>query len=185
MTREWPRNLVSAGIVLVLHACFILALIAAMYHAPAIAPVRLYDVLLRLPPQRSKYRPPLWAEPSRTLAAPQIPVPDIEIAPAAPETSTLEGIGQALSGCDIDNAAPPEPGQHTPCQQLTFGQPQEPSLRLGPIDVNSPYAKALAKRDAPVAPMEHACTTLESPSANLGLPCYSFPSGTITGLGRQ
>ncbi|HEY5047405.1 MAG TPA: hypothetical protein VII49_05240 [Rhizomicrobium sp.] len=181
MTRDLPRNLVSAAVVLLLHAVFILALVAVMYRPPAIPAARFIELLLR-PPVRVRAVLPLWAEPSRTITAPQIPMPQVDVSPAAPTPTPLEGLGRSLSGCAIDNLASLTPDQRMQCGHFSFGRPQEPSLRLGPVDENSPFAQAIAKRNAPAVPIEHACTPQESPIANLGVPCYGFPSGTITGL---
>jgi hypothetical protein len=184
ITREWPRKLVSGTAVLALHVLLLIALAAALHHpADMISPAgRLVEVFLHPLPRAYTPPQPELIRPSRELTAPDIVAPQIDIAPEAPPAASLEGINRALFGCGADKLATMTADERAHCLQFTYVKPQDPALYLKPIDPNSPFAKVIAKRNAPFVPMEHACTPQESPQANLGLPCFSFPTGTVSGL---
>lgn len=174
MTRALRRNVASGAIVLALHIGFIAALMIAMTRQATLPVEHITEVYL--PAQAHRAPPsPAMAAPQLRVFTPDVPVPNIDIEPAAPSTSSLGGVGHALFGCEADKLATPEGRAH--CPRFSLGRPQQPSLRLPPLDTNSPFAQVIAKRNAPVVPMEHVCTPQESPQANLGLPCYTFPGG--------
>jgi len=183
MTSARPRKLVAAVIVLAIHVALIAALIRVteLPSTPAPALTRFTEVFLRAPPQvRTIMR--AVSGPARFLSVPDIPAPQIDIAPTAPGADAISGIGRALFGCALENLAALPPEQRGGCLNLPMRHPPEPSLRLEPYDANAPFARVIAKRNAPVVPMEHACAPNEGINSNLGLPCFTFPNGAIEGL---
>jgi hypothetical protein len=182
MTRELPRNLVSGAAVLVLHVLLLLGLAAALYHpVRSLSPAsRLVEVFLRSPQRTLPPPQPELLEPSRALTAPIIKEPQIDIVPEAPPAAALQGFGRALFGCSADKLTTMTAEERARCPHIATGQPQEPSLRLGPYDPNSAFAQVVSKRNAPAVPITHACA-YDNPISNLGMPCFDFTGGADKG----
>ena len=188
MTRELSRNAVAALAVALLHAALILALMSALYRpAGSLSGARLVQAMLTTNvPKNASPALPDWAAPARIFLSPLLPAepsePHLDMVSPASSAPSLLGVGRALRACDLNNLSMLPPEERALCLHLKPPHGQPPDVRLGTYDENSPYAKAIAKRNAPAQPTEHPCSVQESPTANLGLPCYDFPSGTVTGL---
>jgi hypothetical protein len=183
VTEVRASRIASAAAVFLLHAGFLLALTAAMTRPTFILPARVLEVLL--PPPREIVRSSAPALPL-TAIRPEVPrtvaEPQIDIVPEAPSASALQGVGHALFGCDVDRLAKLTPEERAECLHFSYGKPKEPSLVLGPLDMSSPWAQAVAKRNARPVPITHACGYLEKPSPelfNLGMPCLDFTGDSL------
>ena len=184
MARLLARRLIVTAIVVLLHVGVFVVLMRAMYAPSDLVPTRLVETLSRTPKSQKQPRENLRAlsGPPSHIPVPVIPVPHVDIESEQPSASALIGIGTMLFGCDLDRLARLTPDERARCPVFSYWHPTKPSEHLGPPDEHSPFAKVLEKRTAPAVPIEHVCTPGESPNANIGIPCYTFPSGTITGL---
>jgi hypothetical protein len=173
-----PR-LVSAAIVLLLHLIVIAVLVKAGIDAAPKRQVSAQPIMLWLtslsPRDAERRRHEDMQIPQPHMIVPEAPLamPDIGIEGqgGAPDgdAGSLLGLGRYLNACSAGAY------ERLSRQGLAncLGDIRDARARLpllGPA-VPSPFDAVLAKRRAPVVPIEHPCP-VGSPTSNLGIPCY-------------
>jgi hypothetical protein len=173
-----PR-LASAAIVLLLHLIAIAALVKAGFDATPERQVSAQPIMLWLarlsPPNAQRRRHEDTQIPEPHLIAPEMPVatPDIRIEgadnPSEPSAGSLLGVGRYLNACSGGAYEKLSRQGLVSCLGDIHDVRAQLPL-LGPA-IPSPFDAVLAKRRAPVVPIEHPCP-VSKPTSNLGIPCY-------------
>ena len=182
------RRAASAATVLLLHILALLALLAAFRPQTFFgARQATREITITLPPtpvktprieQRPAIPPPEFLTPELSPRA--ITPPSLEALPAQPQTQEPQGdihaLGRYLYNCSGAYYERLSPREKQHCLENKWYGRDGPVLTLGPAKP-SPYDAVIAKRNAPSLPSEKPCAT-DKPTANLGMPCYDFSSGS-------
>ena len=176
------RRAATGGIVLLLHLLILLALLAAFRPNLYKQAFGEREIVISLPvrpePNRSSRKPSEFAPPillvpevSPRAITPSISEPAVPAKPAEPQ-GDIRALGRYLYNCTGAYYERLSPREKAHCLVNKWNGQQGPSLTLGPAKP-SPYDAVIAKRNAPFVPFEKPCPA-DKPTANLGLPCYSF-----------
>jgi hypothetical protein len=175
------RRAAVGGAVLLLHVLIILALLVAL-RTPVVRDIsRVGEIVLELPPapvtsNGPEKKNPLAVPPPKFLA-PESPraITIAPIAPAAPAPEPQQGdiraLGRYLYNCSGAYYEQLSPREKEHCLANQWNN-QGTALTLGPAKP-SPFDGVIARRNAPLVPMEKPCP-VDKPTSNLGLPCYGF-----------
>jgi hypothetical protein len=111
------------------------------------------------------------------LEAPEAIIPQSSPPPsvsAVPMPPGMAGVGRALFGCNALESDRMGEEERSQCPGSTFGKPREQSVGLGPPpDPDSPWARAVAERNAPVNPINTPCPPGSYQDTH-GLPCFRW-----------
>ena len=176
------RRLASGAVVLLLHILVLLVLLAA-FQPQLLQTLGTREITVSLTPENPQKRPrqPIELVPPPTFLVPEaepraITPPSIEeAAPTAPPQlqGDVGALGRYLYNCSgtLYEKLSPREKQH--CLENKWkGGEEGPALTLGPAKP-SPFDSVIAKRNAPVVPIEKPCPA-DKPTSNLGMPCYDF-----------
>jgi hypothetical protein len=176
------RRATTGAAVLLLHNLVLLALLAAFQPHLLQQALGSREITITLPVHRT----PQVEEPARlplpTFLSPEtspraITPPSLLAVPAAPEQEQqgdIRALGRYLYNCTGQYFERLSAKEKAHCLENKFNGQEGPALTLGPAKP-SPYDAVIAKRNAPVVPIEHPCPD-DKPTSNLGMPCYDFGS---------
>ena len=178
------RRAAAAVVVLLLHVLVLLALLAAFRPQLVQQVLGTREIVITLPvspeTNRTREQPNIVAPP--TLLQPEVPhpitVPLIALPPEAkpeqpPQQGDIRALGRYLYYCTGAYYERLSAKEKAHCLENKFNGQEGPALTLGPAKP-SPYDEVIAKRNAPVVPIEKPCPD-DKPTSNLGLPCLNFP----------
>ena len=175
------RRAAAGGFVLLLHILVLLALLAAFKPRLFQQTPGAYEISITLPVTRrfpeverpTALPPPNFLLPEispRAIAPPSLIAPPT--APEQEQQGDMRALGRYLYNCTGQYFERLSPKEKAHCLENKFNGEEGPALTLGPAKP-SPYDAVIAKRNAPVVPIEHPCPD-DKPTSNLGLPCYDF-----------
>jgi hypothetical protein len=177
------RRAAAGGFVLLLHFVVLLALLAAFRPQLFQQTLGTREITVSLPvlPQTSE-RPPqqpseiasprfLVPESPRAITLPSLEAPPPPAAEQQPE-GDIRALGRYLYNCTGLYYERLSAKEKAHCLEGKFNGQEGPALTLGPAKP-SPYDAVIAGRNAPAVPIEKPCPA-DKPTANLGLPCFSF-----------
>jgi len=177
------RRAATGVVVLLLHLLILLALLAAFRPSLYKQVFGEREIVITLPvrtePNRVTPRKPneivppsfLLPEVSPRAITPSIPAPAPLAKPAEPQ-GDIQALGRYLYNCTGAYYERLSAREKAHCLVNKWNGQQGPSLTLGPAKP-SPYDAVIAKRNAPIMPIEKPCPA-DKPTANLGLPCFDF-----------
>jgi hypothetical protein len=176
------RRAAAGGFVLLLHIVVLLALLAAFKPQLFQQTIGTREITVSLPiaPETSRRQPQQPADlVPPTFLAPESPraitLPSLESSPPAAEQQPqgdIRALGRYLYNCTGLYYERLSAKEKAHCLENKFKGQEGPALTLGPAKP-SPYDAVIAGRNAPAVPIEKPCPT-DKPTANLGLPCFSF-----------
>ncbi|HEY1638207.1 MAG TPA: hypothetical protein VGF62_06760 [Rhizomicrobium sp.] len=176
------RRAAAGGFVLLLHIVVLLALLAAFQPQLFQQTIGTREITVSLPivPETSRRPPQLPTEIAPpTLLVPEVPraitLPSLEAPPPAAEQQPqgdIRALGRYLYNCTGLYYERLSAKEKAHCLENKFNGQEGPTLTLGPAKP-SPYDAVIAGRNAPAVPIEKPCP-VDKPTANLGLPCFSF-----------
>lgn len=176
------RRAAAGGVVLLLHILVLLGLLAAFKPQLLKETLGSREITITLPVapqanerprQPNEIAPPTFLTPESPRA---ITLPSLLEAPppatAQQPQGDIEALGRYLYNCTGQYYERLSAKEKAHCLTNKFKGQEGPALTLGPAKP-SPYDAVIAGRNAPAVPIEKPCPT-DKPTANLGLPCFSF-----------
>jgi hypothetical protein len=175
------RRIAAGGFVLLLHLLFIFALILALRLPAAEEGRHLRELVLTLmtphmgPKERQQnlnIPTPKFVSPETLPRAITLLPPALREQAPAPQ-GDIRGLGRYLTNCSDAYYEQLSPRERAGCLSNKWEEKASvPDLLLGPRQP-SPFDAIITRRRTPAQSIEHPCAP-DSPTANLGLPCYNF-----------
>lgn len=177
------RRAAAGAAVLLLHVLVLLVLLATFQPRLVQEAIGTREITISLPVTPHTEQPAPETAPPTLIAPeePELPPHAITLAPAAPvaplpqqneEQGDIRALGRYLYNCTGAYYERLSPREKEHCLENKFNGQEGPALTLGPAKP-SPFDAVIAKRNAPVVPIEKPCP-VDKPTANLGLPCFDF-----------
>jgi hypothetical protein len=178
------RRAAAGAAVLLLHVVILLALLAAFQPRLVRQVLGEREIVISLPvtpetrrsrEQPNEVTPPTLLQPEvpHPITLPPVILPPEQPRPEQPQQGDIHALGRYLYYCSGAYYERLSAKEKAHCLENKFNGQEGPALTLGPAKP-SPYDEVIAKRNAPVVPIEKPCPD-DKPTSNLGLPCLNFP----------